>query len=318
MSSSLYKGAVFNMIPTAAALIVVLSCSIAKAAASFTVCGVEYQSIELLGSGAFGTVYRVTDPQDQVFALKVLDTSTEKNVKMAQHEVEFANMMAIRWKQLPSKYIVEYICAENAMVVMEYIDGYSVNPVRNPAKAAAYFTEPRVAVYLGRLCRALIWMRRFYIVHRDLKPGNILFLPKGNLKVIDFGLSTRMSDDSRHTGRFGTLVYMAPEMLAGDAYGPNVDLYSVGVILYEMLFQEPLFTARTEKELAETILAFYAANDCFIGRTHEIESKTLAKFIQSLLCGPTKRATYSRDFFQQLRDVEIEMHLVPPPSSRPS
>ncbi len=94
------------------------------------------------------------------------------------------------------------------------------------------------------------------ICHRDLKPENILFdskLPNANLKVIDFGASTRFDPNSKLTKRIGTPFYVAPEILNKQPYDEKCDVWSLGVILYIMLCGYPPFWGKTDQEIYEKV-----------------------------------------------------------------
>jgi len=93
------------------------------------------------------------------------------------------------------------------------------------------------------------------IIHRDLKPENILIDQDGHLKLTDFGLAKeKVSDDSKTSSFCGTVEYMSPEMIKGEPYSFSTDLWSLGIILYDMLTGKAPFQAKNRAQLQKKIL----------------------------------------------------------------
>lgn len=93
------------------------------------------------------------------------------------------------------------------------------------------------------------------IVHRDLKPGNVMLLPDGTVKILDFGLAKALDESATETSKgFGTVAYMAPEQIRGQKVDPRADLWAVGVVLYEMLTGKKPFAGDHEVAIAHAIL----------------------------------------------------------------
>lgn len=85
------------------------------------------------------------------------------------------------------------------------------------------------------MCKALEFCRKFNIVHRDIKPENIFIAPSGDYKIGDFGVARLIEKTQAGMSRKGTFTYMAPEEYRGEAYGPTVDIYSLGIVMYKLL-----------------------------------------------------------------------------------
>ncbi|ORE02813.1 kinase-like protein [Rhizopus microsporus var. microsporus] len=115
------------------------------------------------------------------------------------------------------------------------------------------FEEHLAAKYICQLTQALIYLHNRSIIHRDIKPENLLLDEKDNIKLADFGWSvrTRVVDNRRHT-LCGTLDYLPPEMVEGRDHDESVDLWSLGVLLYEMLVGRPPFEIPS-KESRESV-----------------------------------------------------------------
>src|SRR5690242_9763488 len=131
---------------------------------------------------------------------------------------------------------------------MEYLEGKTLKELlvsRGP-------TPVRVAIdYTRQILSALEFAHRAGIVHRDIKPHNVVVAPDGRLKVTDFGIARSGSSQMTEAGSIiGTAQYLSPEQAQGKPVHPSSDLYSVGVVLYEMLTGTVPFTGETALEIA--------------------------------------------------------------------
>jgi ABC-type oligopeptide transport system substrate-binding subunit len=189
----------------------------------------RYQLTEELGHGGMGTVYRAADTRLQRdVALKILSNTrigTEGRARMLRE----AQVVA----RLSHPNIVTVFDAgehdETPYIVMELVQGKTLaeQPPKDQAEAVALTLE---------ICAALSHAHGQGIVHRDLKPENVIRQQGGPLKLMDFGLARSVSSRMTQEGTvIGTVFYMAPEQAMGDDTTPVSDLYSLGVMLYEML-----------------------------------------------------------------------------------
>lgn len=207
-----------------------------------------------LGSGAMGTVYRAKfhRAEDKVvpIALKVVALGLLGNEgAMARFERE-ANIL----KQLKHPHIVRLIAhgrinKANPYIAMEYIDGEALDRVL--ARRGRLSWE-EVAAYGKQLCEALQYAHDKGIIHRDLKPSNLMITKDGRLKLTDFGIA-KDTDVTALTGAnstIGTAAYMSPEQCKGDRNLSNKsDLYSFGVVLFELLSGRKPFVAETTVDM---------------------------------------------------------------------
>ena len=135
-------------------------------------------------------------------------------------------------------------------IVMELIAGRSLRDVLN---AEGKLLPRRAAEIATEVASALEVAHRSRVIHRDIKPGNILLAPDGSVKVTDFGVA-RVWDDSQELTKdgsvIGTATYFSPEQARGDPADERSDLYSLGVVLYEMLTGRPPFTGETSVSVA--------------------------------------------------------------------
>jgi serine/threonine-protein kinase len=148
---------------------------------------------------------------------------------------------------------------DHAFIVMEFVKGEPLSRMVNGKP----LSQDKVASYGLQIADALAHAHSRGVVHRDLKSSNIVITPEGRLKLLDFGIAARtpdvQSEDSETVTGVGvavsgTLAYMAPEALRGDPPGPSVDIWALGVVLYEMAIGTLPFRAATPLELVSQIL----------------------------------------------------------------
>ena len=224
----------------------------------------HYLIEQKLGEGGMGVVYRARDEKLQRdVALKFLETLPTGN--SASHERALQEARAISALNHPNICTV-YEVGEvegRPYIAMEYVEGRQLS-VEIPSTGLAL---DQVERYGFQLADALQHAHSRGVIHRDLKAANVMVTPSGRLKVLDFGISQRfepgrMSDgttvldqswDSQHTFT-GTLPYIAPEILKGEEADVRSDIWSLGVLLYEMAAGQRPFRGNTAFELSAAIL----------------------------------------------------------------
>src|SRR5262245_53717048 len=208
----------------------------------------SYDVLAKLGEGGMGEVYRAHDSKlDRDVAIKVLPAAVSQDPeRLTRFEGEAKSLAALNHPNFAKIYAVE----DNA-IVMELVQGV---PMHGPLPLETALD------YAKQIASALEAAHEKGIIHRDLKPGNVMVTPEGIVKVLDFGLAGRSSSDSRvsqdlsptltvHATQAGVIIgtagYMSPEQAAGKPVDKRADVWSFGVILWELLVGTRLFDGET-------------------------------------------------------------------------
>jgi WD40 repeat protein/phage shock protein PspC (stress-responsive transcriptional regulator) len=194
-----------------------------------------------IGSGGFGEVYYATSDGGKEVALKLV----QRNLDIELRGV--GQCLNLKHPNLVVLYDVKQSDAGDNWVVMEYVTGESLAELigRQPIGMA----PDQAVAYLRGICAGVGYLHEQGIVHRDLKPHNI-FVENGVVKIGDYGLAKFISASRRsgQTESVGTVHYMAPELSRG-RYGKEIDLYAIGVILFEMLTGRVPFAGESPGEV---------------------------------------------------------------------
>lgn len=198
----------------------------------------RYDVEKEIGKGAMGTVYQGRDPKiNRVVAIKTLALSQE----FEADELEDVKQRFFREAETAGRLnhpniVTIYDAGEEhdlAYISMEYLRGKDLTPY---TRADGLLALPKVMEIIADCAEALAYAHDHNVVHRDIKPGNVMFDPdSGTLKITDFGIA-RITDSSKtKTGMvLGTPSYMSPEQLAGRKVDGRSDLFSLGVMLYQL------------------------------------------------------------------------------------
>jgi serine/threonine protein kinase len=194
-------------------------------------CFCGYQLESLIGRGGMSEVYRARDSQGRVVAIKILnETDPYLVAKFVQEGNQIGPLLRGHENIV---YVHEFGQSDDRRlyIVMEYVDAPSLRKsIRGP------LCEADTVKIVGQVCSALAFAHENSVVHRDIKPENILVGTDGVAKVLDFGIAKLTSASTVTRDKIvGTPEYISPEQARGDPVLPASDVYSLGILLYEML-----------------------------------------------------------------------------------
>jgi len=212
----------------------------------------RYQVVDVIGSGAMGTVFKGWDPKlERPLALKTIRLDKKIPAKkrkelLGQLVQEAVTVAKFNHPNIVAVYDVED-SPEGTFVAMEFVDGNSLEFARWQNERL----EVGQVVVLGAcVARGLQSAHEHGVVHRDIKPANVLLGRDGSIKVTDFGISEMISSMSTEGDVvFGTPGYLPPETLQGRGYDTSGDLFSLGVVMYYCLTGQRPFVGKTLREV---------------------------------------------------------------------
>lgn len=241
-----------------------------------------------IGVGGFGEVYFAKSDGGKEVALKHI----QRNLDVELRGV--SQCLNLKHLNLVALYDIRFDNAGEAWVVMEYVAGESLRTVIDAHPNG--MSEDQVRDWFAGIASGTIYLHDHGIVHRDLKPGNI-FSDDGIIKIGDYGLSKFISVSRRsgQTESVGTFHYMAPEIGKG-VYGKGIDIYALGIVLYEMLTGRVPFDGESSQEIIMKHLTALPDLQVLSSGYRNVIGKALAK-------DPQQR--YS-DVVAILRDLEFE------------
>ena len=210
----------------------------------------RYEITELLGEGGMAFVYKALDKELQRYvAIKTLKPSyvgQESFVERFKREAQVASNI----NNPNIVQIFDWGIEDVPYFVMEYVEGNSLTQILAKKKQLSISD----VIYIGsRVANGLHAAHSNGLVHRDIKPGNILITSEGRVKVTDFGIvaiQNESSDITKTGSVLGTATYISPEQAKGEPVSRQSDLYSLGIVLYELLLGKPPFEGESPVSIA--------------------------------------------------------------------
>jgi len=194
----------------------------------------DYEILSVLGMGGMGKVYKVRNViADRVEAMKILLPDLTSNQSLADRFLREIRLLATLNHPNIAALRTALTFQNQLVMVMEFVEGETLAN----RLARAPLSTAEVVNYADQILSALSYAHKQNIIHRDIKPANMMLTPQGTVKLMDFGIARSVTDGSLTTTgtTLGSLNYMPPEQVRGEAADARSDIYSFGVSLYEML-----------------------------------------------------------------------------------
>ena len=221
----------------------------------------NYRILEKIGAGGQGTVYKATDTKlGRAVVIKVLPpelTVKEANLKRFEREARLAS--ALDHPNICTIFDLNEIEGVN-FIAMQFVEGKNVRELVN-GRPLDLSSALSITV---QVADALAAAHARGIIHRDIKAGNVMVTPHGQVKILDFGLAKLLDGEAQggihHTDLtevgipYGTATYAAPEQARGDRVDARADIFSTGVLLYEMLTGTWPFQGKTSIDVRHAVL----------------------------------------------------------------
>jgi len=210
----------------------------------------RYQIIEELGRGGMGKVYKAFDTEiRERVALKLITAviaADKKTIERFRNELKLARK--IRHKNVCQMYDLSK-AKDNYYITMEYVPG---EDLRSFMRRSEQLSVRKTISIAKQICEGLSEAHRLGVVHRDLKPGNIMIDRDGNTRIMDFGIARSIEEKGVTDTKalIGTPKYMSPEQVEGKGIDQRSDIYSLGIILFEMVTGQVPFDGDTALAIA--------------------------------------------------------------------
>ncbi|MEO8227208.1 MAG: serine/threonine-protein kinase [Gemmatimonadota bacterium] len=234
-----------------------------------------YKVVALVGEGGMGRVYeavRADDQYHQRVALKVVQHGLDSALAMARFRRERQILAGLTHSNIATLLDGGLTDDGRPFLVMEFIEGA---PITVWCDANGASVRERLALF-RQVCAAVGSAHRNLVIHRDLKPGNVLVTPDGTVKLLDFGIAKMLGDEAEADGlpltrggaRVFTPEYASPEQIRGDVLTTASDVYSLGVLLFELLAGRRPFvvSSGSTSELEQRVLSETAPRPSAVAR----------------------------------------------------
>lgn len=243
----------------------------------------DFEILRCIGHGTFGRVYMAKkrgDAAGRLLAMKVLRKSrVADTTKHAEYIITERKVLRRANHPFVARLRFAFQSTSRLYLVTDYCGG---GELLDHLRRLVRFTEPQAAFFTAEVCLGLEYLHERGICHRDVKPENVLLDGEGHVRLTDFGLSKMGLDGEATTQTIcGTPEYLPPEVFRREAYGCELDWWSVGVLLFEMLEGCPPFRDQNKQRLFKMIVESKFTFRC-------VHSRRATSLICELLCQEAK------------------------------
>ena len=220
----------------------------------------NYTIVSFIGKGGMGSVYLAENKyiKQQKVAIKVINGDMVNDFTRHRLEEEAQRLASLNHPNIVR--FINYNIEEDTgtiYLIMEYADGYSLEDyIKN---VSGLIVEDKICAFFEPLLDAFEYAHKHKIIHKDIKPSNIIITNEGVPKILDFGIAELLNDEGKSDSKdviMGTPSYMSPEQVKGETLDQRSDIYSLGVMLHQMLTGNPPYdtTTLTEHEIYKHVV----------------------------------------------------------------
>ena len=268
----------------------------------------DFNIISNLGKGCYGKVL-LAEKKDsnELFAIKFIEKELIDKSEKLHHILSERNVLCSTSCPFIINLFYAFQTPLSFCLCLEYIPG---GDLFNYMQKFNFFSLTQIKFYISEISIALNYLHNKKIIYRDLKPENILINFDGHIKLTDFGLSRLM--DSNQTQTFcGTPDFMAPEIIKGENYDISVDWWSLGILIYEMIYHKPPFYSENKNKIFQKILN----DDIYFSGLYDEEITTL---IEGLLQKDPKlrfgyKEIFNHSFLKEIDPEKVLLKFYEPP-----
>jgi len=284
----------------------------------------RFEISSVLGEGAMGVVYLARDPEiERQVAVKTIRAEGGVGLPRGEMESRFLREAKLAGRLQHPNIVTIYEVGKDRevfFIAMEYVDG---EPLTRFLAARADFSLSERVELVRQAASALEHAHERGVLHRDVKPGNILLTRQGRVKVADFGIGKLLTAGTTDMTRAGQLVgspaYMSPEQIRGEKLDGRSDLFSLGVVFYELLTGSRPFPGDSITTLVYQILHTEPRDPLELRA--DLPRATRDVFARLLAKSPAKRTANAREFISEIRRIESKLReseetrrlILPPP-----
>lgn len=197
----------------------------------------NYQIESLIGEGGMGTVYlaRHKNLSEQMAAIKVIKAEKVNAYTQTSIKAEAENLAHLKHQNIVAFHDYHIDEEGNIYLIMEYVDGMNLSEYI--ATVSGLIVQERILGFFNPILDGMGYAHKHGVIHRDIKPSNISIASDGTPKILDFGIATLLKKEENESERMivGTPQYMSPEQVKGEKLDQRSDIYSLGVVLHQML-----------------------------------------------------------------------------------
>jgi serine/threonine-protein kinase len=258
----------------------------------------NFQVLDLLGEGGIGAVYAGMDQLlGRPVAIKVLRPELSHDTRFVDRfRSEAASLARLNHPHITTLYSL-HLEGDQLLMIIELVEGRTLE---NILAESGRLTPEECQALAVQATDGFAYAHRMGVVHRDIKPANLMVTADGTLKIMDFGIARiRGSQRMTRTGHIiGTLAYMAPEQVQGQEGDERSDIYSFGIVLYELLAGAPPFVADSEYRLIRAQVE--EPPQRLVERLRDIDPQLEAAVMRALAKAPEQRFPTMQAFGEAL------------------